>query len=114
MSTGFRITQQTMAATVLNNLQADIDSMSNIQQQLSSGKRINKPSDDPGGTLQAMQYRASISRSQQYSRNAQDGLGWLGTADNSLTAAITAVNRVRDLALQGANSTQGPSEREAL
>src|SRR4051794_23740556 len=114
MSSAFRITQSSIARTVLNNLQGNVDRVAKIQEELSSGRSINRPSDDPGGTLASMQYRGQIARTNQFSRNASDGLGWLGTADNALTGSLTTVRRVRDLALQGANATMGPTERAAL
>ncbi|NHA00563.1 hypothetical protein G5V59_12490 [Nocardioides sp. W3-2-3] len=51
----------------------------------------------------------------QYSRNAQDGIGWLTQVDSALDSVTTSVKRARDLALQGANaSASGPVAREAL
>ena len=44
-----------------------------------------------------MQFRADIREQEQYARNAQDGLGWLGTIDSTLGDMVTQVQRVRDL-----------------
>jgi flagellar hook-associated protein 3 FlgL len=89
---------------VLNNLQRSIQKGQKIQEQLSSGKQINRPSDSPTGTVTAMQLRGDVRIAQQYSRNAGDAMGWLNTIDSTLTSASTLVNRARDLTLQGLSS----------
>ncbi len=99
-----RITQRSIATTTLAGLQNNLTRLSGIQQQLSSGKLISKPSDSPTGTVSAMQMRAEIRDNTQWSRNADDGLGWLGTIDQSLTSSLSSVRRARDLTLTGLNS----------
>jgi len=109
-----RITQRSLNTQVGNNLQRNLTAMGRLQQQLSSGRLISRPSDSPTGTVSALQLRSEMRRSEQYQRNASDGLGWLGTADNTLTDTLDAVRRVRDLALQGANASTSESSRNAL
>jgi flagellar hook-associated protein 3 FlgL len=99
-----RVTESAIHTRVLNNLQRNIAKGEKIQQQLSSGKQINRPSDSPTGTVTAMQLRGESRATQQYSRNADDGLGWLSTLDNTLSTSSTLVNRARDLTVQGLNS----------
>ena len=111
---GFRITQRTMSTNVVTNLQRGLDKMSTLQEKLASGQQIQRPSDSPTGTVSALRFRADLRRLDQLDRNAQDGLGWLGTADTALTQTLGVVNRVRELTLIGANATSGPIEREAL
>ncbi len=53
-----RVTQQTMQRSTLANLQLNLTKMSTLQQQMSSGKRITKPSDDPSGISSALTLRA--------------------------------------------------------
>jgi len=99
-----RVTESTIHNAVLNNLQRSIQKGQKIQEQLSSGKQINRPSDSPTGTVTAMQLRGDVRIAQQYSRNAGDAMGWLNTIDSTLTSASTLVNRARDLTLQGLSS----------
>lgn len=96
------------------NLQSNLDKMQRLQEQMSSGKSLNKPSDAPADAASALRYRSEIRRSEQHARNASDGLGWLGEADTALNAVVGITHRVKALALQGANGTSGPIEREAL
>jgi flagellar hook-associated protein 3 FlgL len=58
-----------------------------------------------------MQLRSEIRTNQQWSRNAQDGIGWLGTIDQTLTSSLDSVHRARELTLTGLNS--GASSQEA-
>jgi flagellar hook-associated protein 3 FlgL len=101
MSMQIRTTERLMGANALGNLQNQLTRLGRLQEQLSSGKQIQRPSDSPGGTAAAMQARGDISRFQQYSRNADDGKAWLGTIDSTLTSAMTQVHQARDLVLQG-------------
>lgn len=109
-----RITQRTLNSAVLNNLQGNLARMQKLQEQMSSGRAIRRPSDSPADTVSALRYRADIRRSEQIQRNATDGLGWLGTADTSLTQMYDVIRRVRSLALQGVNAATSANDREAL
>jgi flagellar hook-associated protein 3 FlgL len=103
-----------MTTRVGQNLQRNTAAMGRLQEQLSSGKLLSKPSDSPTGTVSALRLRAEIRRADQYKRNADDGIGWLGTADNTLTDMLDTVRRVRDLTLQGGNAATDASARTAL
>ena len=112
--TAFRITQRTIAQRTTGNLQLSLRRMSETQERLSSGKIISKPSDDPVGAVSALRLRSNIRSTEQYVRNAEDGLGWLSAADNTLTSSLTQIRRVRDLTLQAANGANGEGERRAM
>jgi flagellar hook-associated protein 3 FlgL len=114
MTTG-RVTEGSIHTRVLANLQRSIAKGQKIQDQLSSGKQINRPSDSPTGTVASLQLRGEARTAQQYARNADDGLGWLGTLDNTLASTSTLINRARDLTVQGLSSgTNDAQSREAL
>ncbi len=114
--TAFRVTERSIATNVLVGLQGNLSRLGDIQQRLSSGKQISKPSDSPTGTVAAMQYRGDLATAKQYSRNAGDGLGWLGTADSTLTNVMGQVQRVRELVLEGMSNGAGgsPDARAAI
>jgi len=112
----FRVTERSIATNVLAGLQGNLGQLGKIQQRMSSGKQIAKPSDSPTGTMTAMQYRSDIATAKQYSRNASDGTAWLGTADSALSSVNTQVERARELVLQGMSDGAGssPDARDAL
>ncbi|MFI5493139.1 flagellin [Actinoplanes sp. NPDC051859] len=112
---GGRITDGSIHTRVLANLQRNLAKGAQIQDQLSSGKQLNRPSDSPAGTVAALQLRAETRTSEQYLRNAEDGMAWLGTVEDTLSSASSLVNRARDLTVQGLNSTtNGAIANEAL
>jgi flagellar hook-associated protein 3 FlgL len=96
-----RVTQRAIADRSLHGLNGNLAAMGRIQEQLSSGRQVARPSDDPTGTVSALQIRSDMNRMSQWARNASDGLGWLGTIDNTLTGLQPAVRRARELVLQG-------------
>lgn len=115
MSVSPRITQRLMTESSLASMQAGLGRLARTQEQLTTGRVINRPSDSPSGTNSAMQLREQITQNSQYSRNAGDGIARLGTADTVLTSMMDSVRRVRDLTLQGASTgTMGLQSREAL
>lgn len=114
MSLNLRVTQRSIADRSLQGLQGNLDRLQQIQERLSSGKEINRPSDSPVGTVSAMQLRSEQSRLTQYGRNSQDGLGWLGTADNALTSMLGDIRRLRELAVQGISGGQDQQSRTAM
>src|SRR5438309_10986768 len=109
-----RVTQSTISNNTVAALQAAIGRVQDLQDKLASGKQINKPSDDPGGTVSALNYRAQIKRTTQYGTNAQNGLDWLGTADSTMSNMQTQIQRARTLTLQAANASMSPDERTAV
>jgi flagellar hook-associated protein 3 FlgL len=110
-----RVTQNTIATNSLANLQTNLGRVSQLQEQMTSGKVINRPSDSPTGTVSVLGLRAEIRTTEQYSRNANDAVSWLGMQDTTLTSINDVLQRVRVLTLQGSNDgAMGPAAREAL
>ena len=109
-----RVTQQTMQRSTLANLQLNLSKMSSLQQEMSSGKRISKPSDDPSGTSTALSMRSEQRAYTQYSRNIDDGIGWLSTTDTALQSSVTQLRRARDLTVQAGSGALNAAGREAL
>ncbi|GAB7041817.1 MULTISPECIES: flagellar hook-associated protein FlgL [Catenuloplanes] len=116
MAMQLRVTDGAITNRVLANLQGNLTRVGNLQEQLSSGKQISRPSDSPTGTVSAMQLRGESRAVQQYTRNASDGLGWLGVIDTALTSSLSQTGKVRELVLQGmsAGTASTPDAREAL
>lgn len=110
-----RVTQHMMMDRSYANLQAGLSRLARTQEQLSTGRVLNRPSDSPTDATSAMRMRSSIAEQNQFVRNAEDGLGWLGQIDTQLTSSIGQLSRARDLGIQGVNAlNQGPQAREAL
>lgn len=110
-----RVTQQTVQRSTMTNMQRNLSQMSDLQSQLSSGKRITKASDDPGAVSRAMAVRAERAAATQAARNISDGGSWLAQIDTTLQSSVSALRRARDLTVQGANEgAMGQTSRDAI
>lgn len=110
----YRITSSTVSRNVLSDLNANTQRLSRIQNQLSSGKLLTRPSDDPAAVGRAIQYRKDIEATQQHQRNASEASGWTDVTDSALTSINDALQRVRELTVRAASASAGPGEREAM
>jgi flagellar hook-associated protein 3 FlgL len=99
-----RVTEGSASAAALAGLQNASGRLAALQAKMSSGNQITKPSDDPAGTVRAMQLRGSLRRADQYAANAGDGLGFLSTADSAYSSMVTLMQKARTLVVQGLNS----------
>jgi flagellar hook-associated protein 3 FlgL len=100
-----RVTQGMMSIQLLRNLNTNMTKMNTLQNQLSSGRRINKPSDDPVGISFSMRYRSEHSANDQYVSNTNAAISFMDYTDTTLNQAGNVLQRVRELAVQGANGT---------
>ncbi len=112
--TAFRITQRSIAQRTNSNLQQSLARLARTQEQLSSGRLISKPSDNPVGAVSSLRFRAEIRQTEQFVRNADDGLAWLNNADRMITSTLDQVRRARDLTLQGMNASSSEAARNAI
>lgn len=88
--------------------------LSKTQQMLSSGKQLNRVSDDPYAVGRALQLRDEMEHTQQLQKNVEDGMGWSETTDDALDSISSAVARIRDLVIQGATDTAGGDPRDRI
>jgi len=88
--------------------------LAGTQLQLSSGKRINKPSDDPIGAAQILGLSESLKVTEQYQKNIDHARSRLELEDAALGSVGNALQRARELAVQGLNDTNGPEDRVAI
>jgi len=109
-----RITQGMMNQTLLYDLRNVTTQLSTSEQQLSSGYKLNQPSDDPYGASQALKLRADLAANKQYQSNVQDANSWQNVADTALGDIGDSIQRARDLVIQGANDTNDASDRQAI
>lgn len=99
--------QQQSVSTMMDR-QSD---MSRLSTQLSTGKRINQPSDDPVGAARALDLTHLDTETAQYQRNIVSANARLGLEDQSLANATNVLDRVRVLLLQAVNATQSDATR---
>lgn len=88
--------------------------MGKLQEQLASGSKITRPSDDPVAAVKGMGYRTTLDKNDQFTRNMNEVNGWLESTDESLTQTNNAMMRVKDLVTQAANDTLTSDDRLAI
>jgi flagellar hook-associated protein 3 FlgL len=108
-----RITSLMTSQTTIYDLGSALDRLNKTQAQLSSGKRITQPSDDPYGTSLAMQLNGQLSGLTSYDRSVNDGTAWTQATDSSLMNINDVVQRVRELVVGAANGTNSQANLSA-
>jgi flagellar hook-associated protein 3 FlgL len=110
-----RITQRAMAQTSLLGLNSNLAALTKLQQQLTAGKTISRPSDSPTGTNTSMMTRRNIANTNQQARNISDGSTMLAATDTALQDMLDQTLKVRDLTVQALNGGVGSDEtRQAI
>lgn len=109
-----RITHRSISDSALRGLQSSLDRSAKLQEQLSSGKRISQPSDDPSGTASAMTFRSQRAATEQHLRNIDTIQGRLNTTDSAITDLSSRLNKVRELLVQSRSGSLSTEGRAAL
>ncbi len=106
-----RVSTSWMQQQSIGNMMSRQGDLSDLNTQLSTGKRINQPSDDPVGAARALDTSHLIASSAQYQRNITSANARLGLEDQSLSNTSNVLGRVRTLLLQAANGSQTDETR---
>jgi flagellar hook-associated protein 3 FlgL len=110
-----RLTNSMLVQNVTNNLYNNLARMNKLNTQLSSGKRINLPSDDPAAVARSLSLRAAVADTEQFTSNLADAKAWLQATDSALMGAEDVLRRVKELAVKGSNSaTLSAEEQQAI
>jgi len=109
-----RVTGMMQNIQLLKNLRNINSSLTTGQQQLATGQRISKPSDDPIGVGYQMRYDTDLARSEEFLNNAQTGYEILSTMDSLIQQASDVLKRARTLTLQAANGTYTLQQRQTI
>jgi flagellin len=111
---GMQINTNIAALNSYRNLSSTQNDLSKSLEKLSSGLRINRAADDAAGLSISEGLRAQINGLGVASRNAQDGVSVIQTAEGALTEVHSILQRMRDLAVQGANDSNNAESRAAI
>lgn len=109
-----RITSNMLSANYLSDMRRNLGSMQTLQSQLSSGKEIQKASDNPYKASRSMQLNTEISYNKQYNENIKDISNWLDTTDTALSQMGNVFGRIETLLVNAGNGTYGDDERSAI
>ncbi|GAS84634.1 flagellar hook-associated protein FlgL [Paenibacillus amylolyticus] len=109
-----RITNNMLSSQLIMNLNRNAQQMNNTQTQLATGRKINKPSDDPVGITYSLRYRAELSSNEQYQKNVDSTISWLDFNDTVLDQAGSVVQRLRELTVQASTGTNPQSALDSI
>lgn len=109
-----RITNSMLSMNYLSSMNTNLTNMQTLQKQLSSGKQINRPSDNPYTASRAIGLYSEIDSNKQYNENIKDITNWLDTTDTALGQVGNLFSRVRELEVAAGNGGYKNDERAAI
>ncbi len=109
-----RITQQMLSSNITSQLQQNLSRYEKANEQVSTGKRINSPSDDPIGVQKSLKLASQLAENEQYERNTDYALSWMETTDQALNSISNALQRANELGLQASNGTNSPEDQQTI
>ncbi|WP_303291997.1 flagellar hook-associated protein FlgL [Marinobacter sp. SS5-14b] len=109
-----RISSQQIFSGGINRLQDLNSNLVNTQQQISTGKKVNKPSDDPVAAARILKLDQDLKRVETYGRNASLADNRLKQEESSLASAVDIIQRVRELTVQAGNGSLSANDRKSI
>lgn len=109
-----RVTNSMLSKSFLRDLNRNQNNLKKINNQLSSGKEISRPSDNPYKAARSMQLSSDIKAAIQYNENIKDTTNWLDTTDTALQQLEKSFQRIRELMVSGGNAAYGSDEKKAI
>jgi len=106
-----RVTQSMLSNNMIRNLSTSYNKMGKLQSQLETGKKVNRPSDDPVVAMKGIGYRTQLGKVEQFQRNLGEVHNWLDSSDDALDKVGEAMKRANELVLQANNGTLTKDDR---
>lgn len=109
-----RVTQSMLSNNMLRNLSTSYNQMGKLQDQITTGKKVNRPSDDPVVAMKGMGYRMQVDKVHQFQRNLGEVHNWLDSSDDALDKVGQTLHRAKELMTQAANGTNTDSDKKMI
>ena len=109
-----RVTESMVYDKTNSSLASDLAAMQTSQDQVSSGKKLNLPSDNPADVQSAIGLGDTLAQLNQYVRNISNATNTLSAMDTALSSAGNVIQRANELAIEGANGTLDASQLQAI
>lgn len=109
-----RVTHHGLVEQVIANMENRMERIARSQEQVATGRRINRPSDDPAAAGELLKLESRYMRLDQYSRNIRNGLSHLKMTETGLGRIKDMIIRARSLAVKGANGALDKLDRQAI
>ncbi len=110
-----RITNKMMTNNMMSNINKNKLNMSALEQQYSTGKKIQKPSEDPIIAVRALKLRTNLTElTQYYEKNIPDAKSWMDVTESSLTTVNDILSTINTYCVQGSSDTLTASDRASI
>lgn len=109
-----RITNKVLSNNMLRNMFQTMGGMDKYQNMATTGRKINRPSDNPSGNITTLRMRTKLAQNEQFKDNATTAKSWLEKSEDSLISMGDIMQRVRELAVKGSNSTNDQKALNAI
>ncbi|WP_148862997.1 flagellar hook-associated protein FlgL [Marinobacter fonticola] len=109
-----RISSQQVFSSGINRLQELNSNLNNTQEQISTGKKVNRPSDDPVAAARILKLDQEVKRIETYQRNADLASNRLQQEEGALSSAVDIIQRVRELTVQAGNGSLSANDRQSI
>ncbi|BCN32559.1 flagellar hook-associated protein FlgL [Anaeromicropila herbilytica] len=110
-----RVTNQMMTNSALINVGNNKTSLNRLEEQYTTGKKIQKPSDDPIIAVRALKLRTTMTEVQQYKeKNIPDAQNWMDVTEGALSAISEVMGKINTLCVQGANDPLSTDDRDSI
>ncbi|MDR9425128.1 MAG: flagellar hook-associated protein FlgL [Marinobacter sp.] len=109
-----RISSQQIFSGGINRLQGINSNLVDTQQQISTGKKVNKPSDDPVAAARILKLDQELRRVDTYQRNANLADNRLKQEESALESSVDIIQRVRELTVQAGSGSLSPNDRQSI
>lgn len=110
-----RVTQSMLSSNMLRNLSSSYNKMGKLQEQLNTGKKVSRPSDDPVVVMKSLGYGMTVDKVAQFQKNLGEVNNWLDSSDDALDGVGQVLHRAKELATNAANSgAMTPEDREKI
>jgi flagellar hook-associated protein 3 FlgL len=103
-----------MVRNMLDHLKNNRGDLNDLNEQLSSGKLFQRPSDAPIKVSDSMNYKSQLNRNSQFQRNLNQAENWLNTTESSLKSGTEVIQRARELTIYAANDSMTSNDRKMV
>jgi len=109
-----RVTNNMMISNLNNYLEQRMEALDKYNQQLSEGKKIRFPHEDPIIVQRSLSLHSTLESNDQYQKNIQHAQDWLINTETAVNDGLQVLQRVRELAIKGVNDTNSQASKDAI
>ena len=109
-----RVTQSMLSNNTLRHITNSYSRLGQLNEQMNTGKKFSKPSDNPVAAMRAMGYRTDLNRVEQFQQNIAEVQSWTDSTDDALDQVGLALQKIRELTVQASNGTLEGDQRSYI